>query len=157
MNATYMEEQTDLIAEQLLALLGSSETNATVLALQGDLGAGKTTLTKSIAEKLGIAETVISPTFVIAKFYEPLRDLPPPLKLWRAKQDLGLFEHVVHIDAYRIESLNELVPLGWENILQQPKTLVIVEWPERIREALPHDTRYFRISHEGDRRTIKQM
>ena len=141
MNTTYAENQTGLIAEQLLAILSPSENGATVLALQGDLGAGKTTLTKSLANKLGVIETVVSPTFVIAKFYDVEKD----------------FKQMVHIDAYRIESLEELAPLGWQTILKQPNTLVVVEWPERISSALPEQTQYFAITHDDDQRTITQL
>ncbi len=141
MERTYAESETDQVAKEILSILGLSPTGATVLALQGDLGAGKTTLTKSLAQELGITETIVSPTFVIAKFYETTHQI---------------FKNVVHIDAYRIESIDELGPLGWNDILQQSNTLVIVEWPERIREALPHDTKEFVITHEGDRRTIKK-
>ena len=142
MEQTYAEDQVSDIAQKLLACAAPSNTGATVLTLQGDLGAGKTTLTKAVAKELGITETVVSPTFVIAKFYELSGE--------------G-FKSVVHVDAYRIESLDELKPLGWEMIIQQPNTLVIVEWPERIREALPHGAKEFVISHQGDKRTIKQV
>ncbi len=138
---TYTEDQIDQIAGTILQGLEASDQHATVLALQGDLGAGKTTLTKALAKQLGIQETVISPTFVIAKFYEPAHT----------------FERLAHLDAYRIEDTNELVPLGWEQLVQQPKTLVIVEWPERIADALPDHVQTFAISHEDDKRTIKKI
>lgn len=139
MNRTYTEAETAVIAQNILALISPSQTEATVLALQGDLGAGKTTLTKALAQELGIEETVVSPTFVIAKFYETSHD--------------G-FKHVVHIDAYRIESLDELKPLGWDQLLQQPETLVILEWPERIADAVPVDAHRFTITHADNQRTI---
>ncbi len=147
MEKTYAEEDTTAIAQEVLSWLSPSETGATVLALQGDLGAGKTTLTKTIAKLLEVQETVVSPTFVIAKFYEPLRNA----------QGLRPFERIAHLDAYRIESIDELIPLGWEKIIQEPHTLVIVEWPERIAEALPVQTQYFAISHDGEQRTIKKL
>ncbi|MEO5646277.1 MAG: tRNA (adenosine(37)-N6)-threonylcarbamoyltransferase complex ATPase subunit type 1 TsaE [Candidatus Paceibacterota bacterium] len=142
MERTYSESDIEGIAEEVLGLLSPSDVEATVLALQGDLGAGKTTLTKTLAVQLGVSETVVSPTFVIAKFYTP------------TKQG---FEHLVHIDAYRIEDLNELRPLGWEKILQQPKTLVIVEWPEKITPALPANKKHLLITHNRDQRTIKKL
>ncbi len=142
MERTYLESETEDIAKELLALMTPSVTGATVLALQGDLGAGKTTLTKSLAALLGVQDTVVSPTFVIAKFYPTVSD-------W--------FEGVVHIDAYRIEQLDELGPLGWDRILQQPKTLVVIEWPEKISGSLPDDRHHFVISHAGDQRTIKKL
>jgi len=141
MNEDYTEEKLPYIADTILGLLESVPTSATVLALEGDLGAGKTTLTKTIAELLGVQETVVSPTFVIAKFYTPTK---------------GLFTRLVHIDAYRIESLDELGPLGFEQLLEQPNTLIIVEWPERIKEVLPDITYWFSITHTEQGRHITQ-
>jgi tRNA threonylcarbamoyladenosine biosynthesis protein TsaE len=142
MERTYQESDIPEIAQQMLATLAPSEHGATIVALEGNLGAGKTTVTKSIAALLGVQETVVSPTFVIAKFYPTVHDT---------------FETLVHVDAYRIESLDELGPLGWEKLLQQPKTLIIVEWPEKIAGALPDNTHHFIITHSGDQRTIKQL
>jgi tRNA threonylcarbamoyladenosine biosynthesis protein TsaE len=141
MEQTYSQNQTAEIARHILDTLSPFDDKATVLALQGDLGAGKTTLTQSLALALGISDTVVSPTFVIAKFYQAY--------------DVA-FHHMVHIDAYRIESLDELGPLGWKQLLQQPNTLVVVEWPERIADALPAHTHHFSLSHEGEKRSIKK-
>jgi tRNA threonylcarbamoyladenosine biosynthesis protein TsaE len=141
MNEDYTEEKLPVIADTILCMLDSRPDGATVLALEGDLGAGKTTLTKTIATLLGVQETVVSPTFVIAKFYTPTK---------------GLFTHFVHIDAYRIESIDELKPLGFERLLQQPNTLIIVEWPERIKDTLPANTEWFSIRHAEEGRHISQ-
>lgn len=130
------------IAGEIAGLLKASGAGATVLALQGDLGAGKTTLTKALAQKLGVTETVVSPTFVIAKFYPA------------TEQD---FETVVHMDAYRIESLDELAPLGWKALLQRPNTLIVIEWPEKIARGLPAERLHFAISHEGNQRRITRV
>lgn len=142
MERTYQESEIPSIAEEILSAITPPEQGATILALEGDLGAGKTTITKSLASLLGIEETIVSPTFVIAKFY-------------RTKDER--FETLVHIDAYRIELLDELGPLGWEKLLQQPKTLIVVEWPEKILGALPEKRNHFLITHNGDQRTIKQL
>jgi tRNA threonylcarbamoyladenosine biosynthesis protein TsaE len=150
MEATYTEADTQAIAELVLAELVSFNTGATILALQGDLGAGKTTLTKAIAELLGVTETVVSPTFVIAKYYD-IGELQP------GETSATGFERLVHIDAYRIEDLNELGPLGWEHLLKNPRTLVIVEWPEKIADALPDNKQHFIITHSGEQRTIKKL
>jgi len=142
MDRLYTEQDTAEIAQNIMSVLPSAKHSATILALEGDLGAGKTTLTKSLAGLLGVQETVASPTFVIAKFY-PISN--------------GDFDTLIHIDAYRIESINELGPLGWEWLIQQPRTLIVVEWPEKIAAALPAQKTYFTISHEGDQRRIKQI
>ncbi|MES2224809.1 MAG: tRNA (adenosine(37)-N6)-threonylcarbamoyltransferase complex ATPase subunit type 1 TsaE [Patescibacteria group bacterium] len=141
MERLYTEADTDAIAE-ILSLLQSSDAGATILALEGDLGAGKTTLTKALAARLGVTDTVVSPTFVIAKFYGAQHDA---------------FNALVHMDAYRIESLEELGPLGWEALLAQPRTLLIIEWPEKIRGALPEAIHHFKIVHSGDQRTITKI
>jgi tRNA threonylcarbamoyladenosine biosynthesis protein TsaE len=138
---SYSEDHIPTVADYVLSVIEASDTGATVIGLQGDLGAGKTTLTKAVAQKLGVAETVVSPTFVIAKFYEAS----------------NTFKQVVHIDAYRIEDVQELVPLGWDRMLQQPRTLIIVEWPERIKNALPSSAQQFIITHEGEKRSIKKI
>ena len=94
-----------------------------VITLRGDLGAGKTTFTQQLAKHLGVTEHVVSPTFGIMKSYE-LFDHP-------------YFDQLVHIDAYRIEDDSEIKPLRFEELLRQSRTLVVIEWPERIANILP--------------------
>src|SRR5579864_9316893 len=89
---------------------------ATIVALSGDLGAGKTTFVKGIAEALGIEDEITSPTFVIEKVYA-LND--KPWKPWRK---------LIHIDAYRLAGRHELAPLGWDELIQAPENLVCIEW-----------------------------
>ena len=98
---------------------------ATVVGLSGDLGSGKTTFMKGVADALGITEHITSPTFVIMKIYPTKNDT---------------FTRLVHIDAYRLEKGYDLVVLGFEELLDDPHNLICIEWPERIEEALPRDT-----------------
>jgi tRNA threonylcarbamoyladenosine biosynthesis protein TsaE len=142
MEEHYTKDEVTLVAKRVLAEIQKQNKAASLIALQGDLGAGKTTLVQSIATLLGVSETVHSPTFVIAKFYNT------------EHQD---FKRLVHIDAYRIESIEELEVLGWSDILSDPETLVIVEWPERIAEALPLDRKHYTISHNKESRHIKLL
>ena len=60
----------------------------------------------------------------------------------------------MHIDAYRIESLDELRPLGWEKLLEEKTNLIVVEWPEKIQEAFPRDAAmlYFTVIDETTRK-----
>lgn len=108
---------------------------ATVVALQGDLGSGKTTFTQSLAEVLGVTEHVTSPTFVIQKVY--------PLSGQK-------FERLVHIDAYRMDSAHELAVLGFSKLLEEPTTLVCIEWPERVKELIPHTATTLEFSFVDD-------
>lgn len=124
----------DAVATELLSTL-SRGVGATVIALSGDLGAGKTTLTQAVARKLGVVESVISPTFVIMKEY--------PVAT-------GPYCRLVHIDAYRLESAAELERLGWREILADAGTLVLIEWPEKVPEAIPADALLVSLSHIDD-------
>lgn len=97
---------------------------ATVITLSGDLGAGKTHFTKNFGKAIGIKEIINSPTYVIIKNY----------KISKRKSS---FENLVHIDAYRLESYKELERLGWQEILENPKNIVVIEWPEMVSEIIP--------------------
>lgn len=116
------------VAGELLGLWKQAEYSAeraVLIALSGDLGAGKTTFVQQLAQILGVEETVTSPTFVIMKSYETTDTT---------------FVRLVHMDAYRIEDDSELTPLNFSKVLAQPKTLVCIEWAERISAFLPAHT-----------------
>src|SRR5690606_18707887 len=108
-----------------------------VLALYGDLGAGKTHLAKGIARGLGAdPEDVSSPTFTLVNEYAT----DPPL---------------YHLDVYRIERLSELAEIGVEELLHGDGVCVI-EWPEQMAPLLPPGTLRIRLRHlDGDRRRIE--
>ena len=117
--------ETKKIAETLIKQLRPNNKQATIVGLFGDLGSGKTTFTQIIAELLGVEETVTSPTFVIEKIY-----------LLNKKNK---FERLIHIDAYRLDSGQELANLGFEELLKDSKNLILIEWPERVADILPKD------------------
>lgn len=118
-------KETDLYAEKFLRTLEKRNDKATIVGLSGDLGSGKTTLTKALAKSLGIEGEIVSPTFVIAKFY----DIPSDPR-WK---------QLVHVDAYRIESVEEVRPLRLTQTFADPENLVIVEWPEQLGSFFPDD------------------
>lgn len=97
---------------------------AGLVALNGELGAGKTAFVQKLAAELGILETVTSPTFVVMKIYEI---------------DYGQFKRLVHIDAYRIEENNEMIVLGFEELLKDPENLICIEWADNIKNLLPEN------------------
>jgi tRNA threonylcarbamoyladenosine biosynthesis protein TsaE len=130
-----------LLREYLLSQV--SQTNAVVVALVGDLGAGKTQLTKGIAEGLGIpAVELHSPTFSLANEY----DVTIP--------ELGRLRFN-HLDAYRFEDPDELLELGIEDYLYAPNTITIIEWAERVEKYLPRDV--IRISIETVSETVREI
>lgn len=112
-----------LLAQEVLrAAKDLRADGAVVIALHGDLGAGKTTFVQSLAATLGVKEHVTSPTFTIMKGYETTD---------------GVFQTLIHMDAYRIDDDSELVPLRFNEILQTPHTLFCIEWAEKISTVLP--------------------
>jgi len=93
-----------------------------LLALKGDLGSGKTTFTKYLAEALGVEKIVTSPTFVILKRYPILKS--------------DKFDQLVHIDCYRLSTVEDLESIGFFEFLEDKKNLIVVEWPETIISIL---------------------
>lgn len=98
--------------------LGAGSHSQLVIALTGELGAGKTTLAQAICRGYGVTEPVTSPTYAIVHEYASPRSA------------------VYHIDLYRIERVEELEQIGWSDIVNS-SALVIVEWPERAGKLLP--------------------
>lgn len=99
-----------------------SPQRATIVALCGDLGAGKTTFVQALGAELGITANIQSPTYVIMKRYDI---------------NFGRFTSLVHIDAYRFEKPEEFAALRPDTFLNDPHTLVVIEWPERVEGVLP--------------------
>lgn len=107
----------------------------TVIALSGDLGTGKTALTKAVAEGLGVKEVITSPTFNIVKQYETGR-LP-----------------LYHFDVYRIGDVDEMYELGYEEFFFG-SGVSIVEWADLIEDIIPEDAVRIEIEYgekEGER------
>lgn len=98
--------------------LGRNASAPLLIALSGDLGAGKTTLAQAICRGFGVNEPVTSPTYALVHQYASARST------------------VFHLDLYRLSSPAELTNIGWDEIVSA-KALIIVEWPERAGSALP--------------------
>lgn len=147
------EEETLKIAfdfgQKITGLETRSPSKAAVVGLYGELGAGKTTFMKGLAKYFGITETIQSPTFVIEKIYEL-----EGTRNWK----LGTrFKHLIHIDAYRIEKGEEMISLGWNEIVADSKNLICIEWPERIADIIPEHIKinFEHISENERKITIK--
>ena len=141
MNKKFSIKEIGAIAKEVLALVFSTnyklQTTACIIALSGDLGAGKTTLTQAIARELGVKENVISPTFVIMKSYPVSLSTLQPYN----------FQFLFHIDAYRLDSSKELEKLGWAELVADPENLIILEWPERVPRRIPKDSIWINLKH----------
>jgi tRNA threonylcarbamoyladenosine biosynthesis protein TsaE len=115
---------------------------ATVVVLSGELGAGKTTFVQGFFKGAGIKRRAQSPTFVLMRRYK----LPSQKK----------FANILHIDAYRLRSAKQLAPLAFDALLADPKNLLLIEWGEQIKNALPKNARWLRFRHgrKENERTI---
>lgn len=105
---------------RLGTLLAGELRGGEVLALTGNLGAGKTTFVKGLAKGLGVHQTITSPTFVLMKVY-------------RAKR--GKIRQLVHVDCYRVPGV-ELSAIGLEDYLGDPRSVVAVEWAGKLSRRI---------------------
>ena len=129
-------EATEAFGRALAHLLRPGD----VLALRGELGAGKTALVRGIAAGLGVPPgAVSSPTFVVVNQYAA----PGPIS------------SLTHVDAYRVHSIEELENLGWDRLFDAAgralgNTVAVIEWPERLAGALTPDAASIDLAHTGE-------
>lgn len=108
-----------------------------VIALNGNLGAGKTTFAAGFAKGLGIQDKIISPTFVLIRQHK----IPNSDRIF------------YHIDLYRLENGEEFISLGIQDLLNNSDNLILIEWAEKIKKYLPENTVSISIEkQEGDKR-----
>ena len=123
---TYSEQETILLGEKIGALLKKGD----IIAMQGTLAAGKTTITKGIARALGITDTITSPTFcLISEYYGRM-----PL---------------YHMDVYRLDGREDFINLGTDDMFYGDG-VSIIEWSEKIMDELPSSTIILRLTPQQD-------
>ena len=126
------EKGTKKIANELAKKLIKKERNkALIVALEGELGAGKTTFIKGFSKALKIKEKVLSPTFVL---------------IHRHHLKSG---NLYHIDAYRLKSEKDLLKLNIKEIFSNPKNIVLIEWADRVKKAIPKNAIWIHFDHLG--------
>lgn len=138
---THAPEETHALGQRLGRLLQAGQ----VIALRGDLGAGKTRLTQGIAAGLGVTARVTSPTFTLVNQYQT----PDQREL-------------VHIDSYRLGEGNtaaelEAATLGLEDILAEEKAIVVIEWAERVAPLLPLDRLEIALAYDDQAMTTRTI
>ena len=109
-----------------------------VVTLEGDLGAGKTTLVQAICRGYGVTEPVTSPTFALVHEYR------------------GGETSVYHLDLYRLRDARDLLQLGWEEIMAA-HALILVEWPERAGDALPPGALQLVLAHVAGATDVRDL
>ncbi len=131
-------ESTVSSQEELISLgrwFGEGLTGNEIIALQGPLGAGKTTFVKGIAEAIGISEIIISPSFVLLREYES-----------------GKFP-LFHFDWYRIDASREVEKIGYWDYIEMDG-IKIIEWPNKFPNLVPDDAKWIKIEMLEDGRKL---
>ncbi len=128
--------QTEQIGTRLGSLLQASD----VLCLSGELGAGKTALARGVVAGWGALEPATSPTFVLIHEHQRARDAM----------------RLQHIDAYRLERLEDAALLGLEDIFANGSA-VIIEWAERVQQLLPADHMWIDLDFVADDEQARQL
>lgn len=112
---------------------------ATVFALQGDLGAGKTTFVQGFLKGLGSKKRATSPTFVLMRRHV--------LGGRRGAGGQKKFKNVFHIDAYRLKKPEHVAALTLDVILNEPYNILLIEWPEQAKKFLPKKTTWIKFKY----------
>ncbi len=107
---------------------------ARVICLWGELGSGKTTFVQGIAKGMGITQRLLSPTFIIVRHY------PIPHRQGT----------LYHLDLYRSSTKEDIMTVGISDLYQDPQSLVIIEWPERLGDLLPQTRMDFFLAAQSD-------
>ncbi len=141
---TYSSKGTERLGGRLAKKILSTGPGkqAVVIGLVGELGSGKTTFIKGFFRGLGLRKPAVSPTFILMRRVE--------LKNKR-------FKNIFHFDAYRIKGQNEILKLGFEEIVENPGNIVLIEWADRIKKLLPPKAVRLEFEHgeRENKRTIK--
>lgn len=140
---TKNQKETIKLGEKLAKRILEERKNKTaiVLALEGEIGAGKTTFLKGFAKGLKIKEKILSPTFLI------IRRIPLKISKYR---------NFYHIDCYRIKKKDEVLSLDFKGIIKDAQNIVAIEWPQKIKKFLPKKALRisFKIFKKNKRRII---
>ncbi len=130
--------------KEAAANLAGKTVPGAVIALLGNLGAGKTVFAKGFAEGLGIEEPVSSPTFTVVREYKVPTAGNTKIK-W-----------LFHLDLYRIADSPEALAFGIDDYFSDKESVSLVEWPERISNILPQNTLFVELKHlSPDKRSIE--
>lgn len=140
-----------MLAKEILSL--EDRKKALVIALNGELGAGKTTFTQGFVAGLGVKEEISSPTFLIMKKIELYKhSLKIKSTSWRIKA-----RYLYHLDCYRLKNEKDLADLGMKEILADPENIVLIEWAERVKKILPKDNIKINFKYKNQKERELEM
>jgi len=129
---TSSAKQTSNLAKKFAKKLRGGE----IIGLIGELGTGKTVFVKGLATGLGIKKNITSPTFVLMKIYQ-------------IQNPKSKIQNLVHIDAYRIKSEQDIVSIGAEEYFNQSNTVTAIEWADKIGKILPLNATMITLKNKG--------
>ena len=110
---------------------------------------------QGLAKALGVKERITSPTFVLMKKFK-MQISKCKMKMQNAK--CNEFQHFYHFDCYRINKPEEILTLGWREIVKNPENIVVIEWPEKIKKLLAKNTIWLKFEYKDkNKRNIKLM
>ena len=123
------------VAEFIYGLLNGTR----IVALTGELGAGKTSLTQAVLQKAGVQDTIQSPTFTYVSCYTGSHG-----------------RRYYHFDLYRLKSLEEFIDAGFTDYLNEPGSYVFIEWPEIVQSLLTENVCFIALDHVAeDKRRLR--
>ena len=139
MEKTYSTQQLEELAGKIAQKLKPND----VLALYGELGSGKTTFTRFLVKALGFDTRVQSPTFILVRNYT---------------KSEGSIKKIFHIDLYRLKSVNEVLEIGINEMIDEDKSVTVIEWPEIYEQMLPEKTirMYFEYADKDTRKVTSE-
>ncbi len=108
---------------------------ALIIGLEGELGSGKTKFVQGLAKQLGVKQHLTSPTFVLMKEY---------------KINTDQFKYIYHFDCYRLDKPKYLLELDFEQIINQPENIVLIEWAEKVKSIIPKNVIWIKFKFIGD-------
>ena len=123
--------------------LGKELVKDDIILFNGDLGTGKTVISKALCKYFGVSDTVISPTFNILKIYNT---------------NHNSIKQILHFDLYRIKDENELINLGFYDYLAYEDSLILIEWPEfayKLIDRPYYHIKIFRDNNDSNKRMIE--
>ena len=125
--------------DQIVQLVLPKIQDGGILALQGKLGAGKTTFTQQLIKELGSDQTVTSPTFTILNIFQSDKK-----------------QNIYHFDLYRLKREDELENIGFSEMIEEKGAITIIEWPELAQSRLPENTIWINIEilNEEERKIV---
>lgn len=155
---TKSAKETRKFGEQLAKKLRGGSAGWRIIALEGELGSGKTTFAQGLLRGLKIKGPYTSPTFVVIKQYK--KQLTCDKKhLTRHKKISSNVKcqvsNVYHVDAYRVTA-RDILTLGWKEIINNKDNIIVIEWADRIRKIIPRRAQWIKFRWLGkDQREIK--